>query len=204
MRINNHGSVTLAGRNAREALGFTPGLSDGPADPDTSLLTRGGTIRDHGDAALGTMRIREERRARAARRRLLPLRTVLAHVQAGDPHPPSHLRDDVKGRVQGAADRAHVVALALRIVLPAVDVHRAHTLETRHTVRCQVVEPQVANRVPSRAFEPTPSAGRRPFRRGRGGGDCGFIIRRPAAARGRSWRRLRRGEGCQVAVAPGH
>ena len=34
------------------------------------------------------------------------------------------------------------------------------------------------------------------FGRGRGGGDCGFIIHRPAAARARSWRRLRRGDGC--------
>ena len=42
------------------------------------------------------------------------------------------------------------------------------------------------------------------FRRGRGGGDCRFIIHRPAAARARSWRRLRRGDGCPAAVAPGH
>ena len=42
------------------------------------------------------------------------------------------------------------------------------------------------------------------FGRGRGGGDCGFIIHRPAAARARSWRRLRRGDGCLAAVAPGH
>ena len=42
------------------------------------------------------------------------------------------------------------------------------------------------------------------FGRGRGGGDCGFIIHRPAAARARSWRRLRRGDGCPAAVAPGH
>ena len=42
------------------------------------------------------------------------------------------------------------------------------------------------------------------FGRGRGGGDCGFIILRPAAARARSWRRLRRGDGCPAAVAPGH
>ena len=32
------------------------------------------------------------------------------------------------------------------------------------------------------------------FGRGRGGGDCGFVIHRPAAARARSWRRLRRGD----------
>ena len=42
------------------------------------------------------------------------------------------------------------------------------------------------------------------FRRERGGVDCGFIINRPAAARARSWRRLRRGDGCPAAVAPGH
>ena len=33
------------------------------------------------------------------------------------------------------------------------------------------------------------------FRRGRGGGDCGFIIHRPATSSARSWRRLRRGDG---------
>ena len=42
------------------------------------------------------------------------------------------------------------------------------------------------------------------FRRGRGGGDCGFIINRPVAARARSWRWLRRGAGCPAVVAPGH
>ena len=42
------------------------------------------------------------------------------------------------------------------------------------------------------------------FGRGRGGGDCGFIIHRPAASRARSWRRLLRGDGCPAAVAPGH
>ena len=38
------------------------------------------------------------------------------------------------------------------------------------------------------------------FRWGRGGGDCGFIIHRPAAARARSWRRLRRGDGCPASM----
>ena len=31
-----------------------------------------------------------------------------------------------------------------------------------------------------------------------------IIINRPAAAKARSWRRLRRGDGCPAAVAPGH
>ena len=39
------------------------------------------------------------------------------------------------------------------------------------------------------------------FRRGRGGGDCGFIINHQAASRARSWRRLRRGDGCPAEVA---
>ena len=40
---------------------------------------------------------------------------------------------------------AGLLALALRIVVPAVDVHRARTLKAWHAVTCQAVEPLVAN-----------------------------------------------------------
>ena len=43
------------------------------------------------------------------------------------------------------------------------------------------------------------------FRQGRVGGDLSDLLsNRPAAARARSWRRLRRGDGCPAEVAPGH
>ena len=65
-----------------------------------------------------------------------PLDAVLAHVQAGAPHPLSQLRDDVEGRVYGAVKR-RIVALVLCIVLPAVDVHRARTPRRSRRARCR-------------------------------------------------------------------
>jgi hypothetical protein len=93
------------------------------------------------DPALCAAREREQRRAELADSRWpRPLRTAaLVHREPGDLHPMAQLRhrDHVQlwpgVRVPGprAAERG-VVALALSVVLPPVDVHRARPLEAGH------------------------------------------------------------------------
>jgi hypothetical protein len=57
--------------------------------------------------------------------------------------PATQLCHHVQLRIPRAAERG-VVALALRVVFPPVDMHQARLLEAGHPVRHQIVETQVA------------------------------------------------------------
>jgi hypothetical protein len=66
------------------------------------------------------------------------------YCQPCDPQPRPQLRHDVERGVLRAAE-CGVVPFPHFVVLPPVDVHRAHPFKAGGPVRRQVVEPQVAH-----------------------------------------------------------
>ena len=83
------------------------------------------------------------------------------HLEPGEHHPVPQLRHHIQFRVARAAER-RVMALALRVVLPPVDVHRARPLEAGHPIRHEIVEPQVAHLQPRNLIDPqAPQRGHR-------------------------------------------